>query len=261
MTIEYTVGIPTIGREETLPAVLNAIAFQTLPASELILLDESPKPVTENFAINQALDLISLQGTRVVVLRERHKKGIGHARYRLCEEAKYPNVLQVDDDVVMRPDCVLKMSTWGTNIPWVVPTCVLVPAFFALDGYLDILVDPDDPRVTRWTEKYPWFVPYYKYTRVFTKEIAASGTQCILLNRERVLDRCKPITGMGRLPREDTYLTAKTGPGLFVSDAECLHYEHPNQADRSNWGTAMFYRLHEMAIEDPDTFAAFLGGA
>ena len=251
-----TVAIPTIGREETLPAVLNAIAFQSHPVDELIILDEAKKPIAENFAINQAMDLLSLQGTRVVLLRERRKNGIGNARYRLCGEARNNIVLQVDDDVVLRPDCLARLLYSGSRVPWVVPTCVLVPGFFALDGYLDTVVDPDDPRVTKWTSKYPWFIPYYRYSVPVVRDIECAGTQCILLDRSSVLSLCEALQGMGRLPREDTYLTAKLGPGRFVSEAECLHYEHPNQTDRSNWGTAMFYRLHEMAMEDPDHFVA-----
>jgi len=51
--------IPTIGRIETLPVVITALGFQTHPIDELILLDEAKTPVTEAYAVNQALELPS----------------------------------------------------------------------------------------------------------------------------------------------------------------------------------------------------------
>jgi glycosyltransferase involved in cell wall biosynthesis len=256
-----TCAIATIGREETLPAVLNSIAFQSYSISELILLDESARPVTENYAVNQALDYLSLLGIRVVVLRQRIKRGIGPARYLLCEEACCDLVLQVDDDVVLHPDCLHHLVTSRDPVlSWAVPTCQLVPAFLSLDGYLDQPVDSDDPRVTMWTDKYPWFVPYFQYTTPVVCELSSAGTQAILLDRHEVVERCSGLKELGRLPREDIYLTASLGPGTFVSPALCLHYEHPSQLDRDNWSKSMFYRLHTAIQESPEDFVDFLGG-
>ncbi len=260
---KVTVAIPTIGREEMLPAVLNSIALQTYPVDELIILDESAKPISENYAIRQALDLFSLQGSRVVLLRERRKKGIGHARYQLAEESRNGLILQVDDDVVLRPECLLKLVAAlcvynGGSCSWAVPECLLVPSDLVLDGYLDRVVSPDDPEVVKWTSKYPWFIPYYRYDREMLADIPCAGTQCILLRTNDVLENCDAITRLGRLPREDTVLTSLLGDGVFTSSAKCIHYEHPSQTDRSNWGTSMFYRLHEAALRDPSGFVKFL---
>lgn len=261
---KVTVAIPTIGREEMLPAVLNSIALQSYPVDELIILDESSKPVAENYATRQAMDLFSLQGTRVVLLRERRKQGIGHARYRLAEEARNDFLLQVDDDVVLRPDCLMELFTALTIFQsgvcnWAVPECLLVPSDLVSDGYIDSPVYPDDPKVVEWTGKYPWFVPYYQYRSDVLDYLSCAGTQCILLRKEKVLEKCSAIKDMGRLPREDTVLTSLLGKGVFTSTAKCIHYEHMSQTDRSNWGTSMFYRLHEKAMNDPEQFAKFLG--
>jgi len=261
---KVTVAIPTIGREEMLPAVLNSIAMQTHRVDELIILDEAAKPVTENYATRQAMDLFSLQGTRVVLLRERRKKGIGYARYRLAEEARNDLVLQVDDDVVLRPDCLQELVAAMQGFQeghcnWAVPECLLVPSDLVSDGYMDDIVVPSDPEVTKWTDKYPWFIPYYQYSREVVMGLSCAGTQCILLRKQQVLEKCSAVKDMGRLPREDTVLTSLLEYGVFTSRAKCIHYEHESQTDRSNWGTSMFYRLHEKAMNDPEQFAAFLG--
>jgi GT2 family glycosyltransferase len=257
-----SVGIPTIGRDETLPSVLNSISFQADSVGEVIILDESVKPVTENFAVRQAMDLLSILGVDVIYVRDRNKKGIGSARYRLCEMSKYPFMLQLDDDVVMDPKCVsfLVQAICNPEIAWVVPTCVLIPGHLVTDGYRTDLVDKDDPEVLKWTEKYPWFTPYFRYNSSFCSVIPCAGTQAILLDVKKVLEKAGDMRKLGRLPREDTYLTSIIGPGLFCSDAVSYHFCHPGQEDRSNWGSSMFYRIHEVVMNNPGGFVESFGG-
>lgn len=261
MNVNVSCAIPTIGREETLPSVLNSIAFQRDRVDELILLDESPNPVTENFAVSQALDWLSILGVRVVVLRERNRKGIGPARYRLCEEARNEFVLQVDDDVVLHPECLNKMFPFiGQEYRWVVPTCLLVSSTYSSEGYLDQEIYSDDPRVAPLTEKYPWYKPYFRYLDPQEVELPMAGTQAILLNRDSVLKECEGLLKLGKLPREDTYLTTKLAPGMFVSPALCVHYEHPTQRERGNWSKEVFYQLHYSVNEMPENYVTFMGG-
>jgi glycosyltransferase involved in cell wall biosynthesis len=256
----YSAAIPTIGREETLPMVLMALAHQTNLPTEVILLDEAKKPVSENYCINQALDVLSLKGVRIKILRNRNKQGIGAARLELVREARNEFVLMIDDDVVLEPNCSegLINAIIREETPWAVPTCLLVPASFAADGYRDTPVDIADPSVQMWTQKYPWFIPYFQYTETLECLIPCSGTQAILLRRSSFLKECSEIGEFGRLPREDTYMTAKMGEGVFTSKALCHHFEHPSQAERGNWGTSMFYKLHEACLENPDAFLNML---
>jgi len=253
---KVTAAIPTIGREETLPSVLTALAFQTHPIDELILLDESKKPMLESYVINQALDLLSVQGTDVKILRNRRKKGIGDARLKVAREARNDLVVEIDDDVVLRPNCleemVIALNEWDAQ--WAVPVCFLIPASFVLDGYNDKKVSFDDADVQKWIHKYPWFLPYFRYIEQFTSELLCSGTQAILLRRGNFLKTCSKMKDMGTLPREDTYMTMKMGKGAFTSVGECLHFEHVSQEGRDNWGTSMFYRIHEVITENPDQF-------
>jgi glycosyltransferase involved in cell wall biosynthesis len=252
----YSAVIPTIGREETLPMVLMSLVHQTNTPIEVVILDEAKKPVSENYCVNQALDVLSLMGVRIKVLRNRRKQGIGAARLDLAQEARNPFVLMLDDDVVLAPSCAEELinALIRKSTPWAVPTCVLVPANFAADGYRDTPVDITDPSIQMWTQKYPWFIPYFQYMEPMECLIPCSGTQAILLRKKNFLSTCSEIGEFGRLPREDTYMTTKMGPGVFTSKALCHHFEHPSQAERSNWGTSMFYKLHEACMENPDAF-------
>lgn len=258
--IPVTAVIPTIGRTETLPAVLTSLVFQAHKINEIILLDEARSTVLESYAVNQALDALALQGAGVKILRSRRRKGIGAARLRLVEEAKNNAVLMVDDDVVLSPSCVSNLLerfiVEGTN--WVVPTCTLVSAALEVEGYIDHVVNPKDLDVRLWTEKHDWFIPYFKYNTPVICPISVSGTQCILVDKKVFLEQCQNLPVIGNLPREDTYLTTVMNGGWFTSKAECLHYEHPSQVDRGNWDTTSFYRIHDAIIRDPEGFLEFM---
>lgn len=256
--MKVTAAIPTIGRTETLPMVLYSLVSQQI--DELIILDEARRPVLENYVVNQAVDLLSLQGVETKIIRRRHRRGIAQARLDLALEAKHRHVLMVDDDVALDSRCLAHLTAcWNDRLAWAVPFCFLVSAAFKLDGYTDKKVSRTDPEVERWTRRYPWFVPYFDYEESFCEEIPVAGTQCILWDREVLLEHGARAGDLGNLPREDTYLTKITGPGLFVSKARCDHFEHADQEQRSLWGSSMFYRLHEVAMEDPEGFLKLLG--
>jgi len=259
--MKVTAVIPTVGRTETLPMVLHSLACQTWPVSDLIVLDEAARPVSESYVVNQAMDLLSLQGAGVKILRRRHRRGIAAARLELAAEARTELVLMVDDDVVLRPDCLqLLMEKRTTDFAWAVPYCFLVSAAFRRDGYRDSVVSKDASVVREWTARYPWFVPYFNYAEDFTQAIDVAGTQCILWNRSEFLEEAGGVEKLGRLPREDTYLTKVTGPGLFVSRARVDHFEDDSQAGRGAWESSVFYRMHTAVMEDPEGFLRVMGG-
>lgn len=261
--MHVSVVIPTVGRVETLPTVLTALYFQkdVYQIKEVIILDEAKSPIMENYVVNQALDVISLQDISVKVLRSRQPKGIGAARYRLASEARCDWVLMVDDDVVLNPSCLghLIRGVEHGDYFWSVPTCRLIPASFTIDGYIDNeIVLPSDPRVVTFTLKYPWFVPYFRYPQGYTRELPYAGTQAILLSKDRFLEVNGDLADLGRLPREDSVMTKRMGAGIFVGDAETLHYEHPSQPGRENWSSSVHYRLHEAAAHDPELFVQLM---
>lgn len=261
LTESISVAIPTIGRTETLPLVLYSILSQKPKVSEVVILDEAPVSVMETPSVNQVLDLLSLEGIPLKIIRRRPSGGIAEARMLLAEEAKHKFILMVDDDVVLRPDCLYKLvDAWIANdVNWAVPYCFLVSGGPHIDGYIDGPVSKDDPRVVEWTRKHPWFIPYYNYSEDFVYKMRTAGTQAILWSRQVLLDKGKGVEALGDLPREDTYLTTVTGPGMFVSKARCDHFEHKSQDTRGSWDKRMFYKVHEAMIDDPVGFTKVIG--
>lgn len=260
----YTIAIPTIGRIEMLPSCLFSLSLQEDPPDEIILLDEADAPVTGHYQVAQMLDLLSLSGVNVKVLRSRRRKGIGHARLRLAQESRNKHLLMVDDDVCLRPDYVLHLRSALGTFPesrWAVGTCFLVNKALPVDAYHDELISREDPRIVEWTSKYPWMLPYYRYVEEFEQLIPTSGTQAILFRDcGALVEKCADVEKLGSLAREDTYLTVKMGPGVFTSRTMNMHFEDHSQVGRLNWGNSMFYRLFEAVGKSPDQFIDMMDG-
>lgn len=254
--MNITAVVPTTGRAEMLNSVIFAIDQQE-NIDEFILLDESDIPVYRQYQVEQAIDLLSRHGIRTKILRDRRRMGIGSARTRLVQEASNEWVLMVDDDVVMHRDCSILLSKEVERVgTWAVPSCILVSKVYP-DGYMDVPVSRDDPFVQMWVRKFPISLMWNEYKETFTERVRISGTQVILLNRGVFLDKTKGMEDFGNIPREDTYMTAKMGMGIFVSAAKCFHFVDPKSQERS-WNDAMFYRLHDKILEDPDKFREFI---
>lgn len=254
--MKVTAAIPTIGRPEMLNSVLFSIGQQS-DIDEFILLDESDISVCEQYQVSQALDLLSRKGIKVKILRERKRKGIGNARVRLAEESSNDWVLMVDDDVVMDWNCCsLLASEAEKSGTWAVPSCILVSKIYP-DGYLDSPVDRDDPFVKMWVRKFPISLMWHEYKTSFTEKVRMSGTQCILFNREKLLEKASGMRMFGGIPREDAYMTVRMGEGVFVSQAKCYHFVSPRDQERS-WNDSMFYRLHDRILSNPEGFREFI---
>lgn len=253
-----TAVIPTIGRVDTLPTTLTALAFQSHPIDEVILLDESKSSVMRTESVAVALDLLAVQGTRVKILRSRRRGGIGAARVQLIEESSNDLVLMVDDDVVPRPLCLERLvdAIKEKRCLWAVPTCFLVPANITSEGYIDTKVSREDPRVIEWIRRYPWFLPYFRYTESFVEDCTVAGTQTILL-KQSALPLFEGMANLGNLPREDTYMTTAMGVGAFTSKTECVHYE--SSMDRGNWEAAMSTRIYQAVIKHPREWLSLMG--
>jgi len=255
-----SVCIPTVGRTETLPTVLFSLLGQE-GVKEILILDDSAVPVCENFVVNQAIDLLSIYGVDSKIIRRRRREGIGPSRVYLVEQAECDHIVMIDDDVVLGQGCIKVLRTHlSDGAPWVVPTCLLVPAGFEMDGYTDQIVDPNDPAVLEWTEQYPWFVPYFRYREDYVvKDLKCSGTQCIGITKASMEKAASALSRMKKLPREDTVMTAMSGPGTFDAGAICYHFEHKSQVTRGDWGRQMYYRLHEVAMGTPFNFVDMMG--
>ena len=96
--------VPTIGRPESLRALLDSLAAQTNPPDEIIVADASVDDFTEqvvfDFAFQSALIV-----NRVAV----HPPNAVRQRTAAINVARGELLLFLDDDVVLEPDCVEQM--------------------------------------------------------------------------------------------------------------------------------------------------------
>jgi GT2 family glycosyltransferase len=256
-------AVPTIGRVETLLMTLHSIASQTLKPDEFILLDESESPVTRHYPIAQALDLMSVEGIEVRIIRNRHARGIGPARYRLAREAGGGSLFMVDDDIVLRETCLERLNEGldaCEEASWAAPYCFLINGE-GRKGYVDTPISRQNPLVKKMILECEVFIQYFNFDESpFYERINVAGTQAILFRRANdIILNCKGICRMGKLPREDTLLTNILRPGVFVSDARCDHYVDPGQEGRPMWETRMFYKIHEAVMKDPEAFIKLIG--
>ena len=93
--------VPTIGRPESLRALLDSLAAQTYQVDEVIVADGSVDDFTQiivsNFALKSALIV-----NRVAV----HPPNAVRQRKAAIEVARGDLLLFLDDDVVLEPDCI-----------------------------------------------------------------------------------------------------------------------------------------------------------
>jgi len=93
-----TAIIPTIGRADSLRALLDSLAAQTLKPDEVIIADASNDPDTAHVVESE---------TRLTVKRI-HVEPPNAVRQRMAaiDLARGDNLLLLDDDVVLEPECV-----------------------------------------------------------------------------------------------------------------------------------------------------------
>lgn len=97
--IEVSAIVPCFNAEQYLPDVLQAIQNQSVPVSEIIVIDDGSSDNTSKMALDF--------GARVY--RHEHNFGLGSARNSGIQMARYPLVAFIDSDV-----CITK--TWLQNL-------------------------------------------------------------------------------------------------------------------------------------------------
>jgi GT2 family glycosyltransferase len=97
-----TAIIPTIGRAGSLRALLDSLSVQTLIPDEVIIADASNDPDTAQVIVSE---------TRLTVKRI-HVEPPNAVRQRMAaiDLARGDNLLLLDDDVVLEPGCVQRLS-------------------------------------------------------------------------------------------------------------------------------------------------------
>lgn len=97
-----TAIIPTIGRADSLRVLLDSLAAQTHKPDEVIIADASNDPDTARVVANEA----RLTLTRIYV----EPPNAVRQRMAAIDLARGDNLLLLDDDVVLEPDCVQRLS-------------------------------------------------------------------------------------------------------------------------------------------------------
>lgn len=94
--------VPTIGRADSLRALLESLAAQTRRIDEVIVADASSDPETAKVLSDPIWHEIGLVVKRIAV----HPPNAVQQRMAAIEIARGESLLILDDDVVLEPDCV-----------------------------------------------------------------------------------------------------------------------------------------------------------
>jgi len=111
----YTAAIPVFNNASTLRRVIDAMRAQTIPATELIVVDDGSTDASAQIARDA--------GARVISFTQ--NTGRGAARAKIMEEATEPLVLMCDATIVLDSNFVEKAMVWLENNP-VAAVCAYV---------------------------------------------------------------------------------------------------------------------------------------
>jgi glycosyltransferase involved in cell wall biosynthesis len=125
---KITIGVPTRDRYDVLTHCLLSIAMQTLPPVEVIIMDDTSFPIniTTTELGEYVLRLLDEKGIKWKVLYGQ-KKGQHYSHQTMQEIAEGDFIYRVDDDEIMEPDCLEKLSSLMTDDVGAVAPCVLLP--------------------------------------------------------------------------------------------------------------------------------------
>jgi GT2 family glycosyltransferase len=101
-----SVIIPTIGRANSLRALLESLASQTRPVDEVVVADGSDNTLTAAVIANPKWQAANLVVRRVAV----SPPNAVRQRMAAIDVAGGENLLMLDDDVVLEPDCVQHLA-------------------------------------------------------------------------------------------------------------------------------------------------------
>jgi len=115
-TRNITVGIPTKNRYDTLDKTLLSIAFQTFSPHEVIIVDDSDKPIniTTIPHYEYILRVFDSKGIKWRVVFGK-KQGQHHSHQLIQDQAETELIFRIDDDEVAEPDVLRKLSKHFSN--------------------------------------------------------------------------------------------------------------------------------------------------
>jgi glycosyltransferase involved in cell wall biosynthesis len=102
--------LPTINRLPSLVMTLAGVATQTMPTLRVVVSDQSDVPVEEERVVRALFRVIDARGGALEYHRRPQVHGIAEQRAFLLDRAEADQVLYLDDDVLMEPWVVQRLS-------------------------------------------------------------------------------------------------------------------------------------------------------
>ena len=104
--------IPTFGRPAALAVTLTCLAAQTQPAIRIVVSDQSEQvAAASQDEVTAVRRLLELRGHETEVHHHLPRRGVAENRSYLLSLARAPRVLFLDDDLLLDPDLVARLST------------------------------------------------------------------------------------------------------------------------------------------------------
>lgn len=107
--MRVSVLIPTYNRVTALSATLTALISQTFKDFEIVISDQSDKPVADNYTIQCVREIFELHGNPVQILSNFPRNGIAQQRQFLLGNSSGDFSLFLDDDVILEADVLERM--------------------------------------------------------------------------------------------------------------------------------------------------------
>ncbi|GAA0560207.1 glycosyltransferase family 2 protein [Chitinophaga japonensis] len=109
--MSVSVLIPTYNRITALAATLTALSAQSFHDFHVIVADQGATPAASHPTIQTICRILELHGHPVQLLQNLPRRGMAQQRQFLLEHAKGDYALFLDDDVILEPDALEKMTT------------------------------------------------------------------------------------------------------------------------------------------------------
>jgi GT2 family glycosyltransferase len=145
---DIDVLIPTFQRERALAVTLTSLAFQTYPAFDVVISDQSDlHDAARTGEVAAAIRVLELHGHRVRMYHHVPRKGMAEQRQFLLDQAAAPYGLFLDDDLILEPDIIGRLRTAIGEEGCGFVGCGLIGLSFLND------VRPQEQQVEFWEER------------------------------------------------------------------------------------------------------------
>lgn len=95
--------IPTWERPAALAVTLTALCFQTRSPRRILVSDQSAAAVEDNAEVRAVSGLLRDRGIETRFLRNLPRRGLAQQRQYLLDHSEAPQVLYLDDDIIVEP--------------------------------------------------------------------------------------------------------------------------------------------------------------